>query len=100
MEAIKNYLETMFATLPNTPEVLKAKFELEQMMEDKYTELKNEGKTENEALQNSVIWMSLPVTWESIPMYQSLSELCRIFYPLTQQKNSSLLTPSMRFASH
>lgn len=50
MEAIKNYLETMFATLPNTPEVLKAKFELEQMMEDKYTELKNEGKTENEAI--------------------------------------------------
>lgn len=42
MEAIRNYLETMFLNLPNTPEVYKAKNELWQMMEDKYTELKNE----------------------------------------------------------
>ena len=48
MEAIRNYLETMFLNLPNTPEVYKAKNELWQMMEDKYTELKNEGKSENE----------------------------------------------------
>ncbi len=40
MEAIRNYLETMFLNLPNTPEVYKAKNELWQMMEDKYTELK------------------------------------------------------------
>ena len=38
MEAIRNYLETMFLNLPNTPEVYKAKNELWQMMEDKYTE--------------------------------------------------------------
>ncbi len=50
MEAIRNYLDTMFSSLPNTPEVAKAKEELWQMMEDKYTELKNEGKTENEAV--------------------------------------------------
>lgn len=50
MEAIRNYLENMFANLPNTMEVQKAKRELEQMMEDKYTELKGEGKTENEAI--------------------------------------------------
>lgn len=50
MEAIRNYLETMFANLPNTMEVQKAKRELGQMMEDKYTELKGEGKTENEAI--------------------------------------------------
>ena len=35
METIKNYLETMFSTLPNTYEVQKAKKELAQMMEDK-----------------------------------------------------------------
>ena len=45
MEAIRNYLETMFLNLPNTPEVYKAKNELWQMMEDKYTELKNEGNS-------------------------------------------------------
>lgn len=50
METIRNYLETMFQSLPNTPEVQKAKYELGQMMEDKYTELKKEGKTENEAI--------------------------------------------------
>ena len=39
METIRNYLENMFLNLPNTPEVYKAKNELWQMMEDKYTEL-------------------------------------------------------------
>ena len=50
METIRNYLEPMFLKLPNTPEVYKAKNELWQMMEDKYTELKEEGKSENEAV--------------------------------------------------
>lgn len=50
METIKNYLEGMFASLPNTPEVLKAKHELFQMMEDKYNELIEEGKNDNEAI--------------------------------------------------
>lgn len=50
METIKNYLETMFANLPNTAEVLRAKSELYSMMEDKYTELISEGKHENEAV--------------------------------------------------
>ena len=39
METIRNYLETMFANMPNTPEVRRAKDELLQMMEDKYNEL-------------------------------------------------------------
>lgn len=50
METIKNYLETMFANLPNTLEVKKAKDELYSMMEDKFTELIGEGKPENEAI--------------------------------------------------
>ena len=50
METIKNYLENMFLHLPVTPEVLRAKAELAQMMEDKYNELKAEGKSENEAV--------------------------------------------------
>ena len=45
METIKNYLESMFRNLPNTEEVLRAKSELLQMMEDKYTELIREGKS-------------------------------------------------------
>ena len=50
METLKNYLENMFINLPVTPEVLRAKQELAQMMEDKYNELKAEGRTENEAI--------------------------------------------------
>ena len=50
METIKNYLESMFASLPNTPDVKRAKAELLSMMEDKYQELISEGKSENEAI--------------------------------------------------
>ena len=50
METIRNYLESMFARLPATPEVYKAKQELLSMMEDKYSELREEGKPENEAV--------------------------------------------------
>ena len=50
METIKNYLESMFRGLPLTDKVMKAKSELLQMMEDKYTELIRSGKTENEAV--------------------------------------------------
>lgn len=49
MEIIINYLDSMFASLPNTEEVRKAKAEMASMMEDKYTELKAEGKSEKEA---------------------------------------------------
>lgn len=50
MEIILNYLESMFARLPDTEEVGRAKAEMTAMMEDKYTELKAEGKSENEAI--------------------------------------------------
>ncbi len=50
METIRTYLENMFASLPNTPEVIKAKRELGQMMEDKYSELRENGVSENEAV--------------------------------------------------
>ena len=57
METIKNYLDNMFANLPHTDEVLKAKNELSQMMEDKYNELIEEGRSENEAVDFR-IWKS------------------------------------------
>lgn len=50
METIRTYLENMFMSYPDTAVVQKAKQELLQMMEDKYIELKAEGKTENEAV--------------------------------------------------
>lgn len=50
MEAIREYLNNLFMSLPETPEVLRAKAELLEMMEDKYEELIQEGKTEQEAV--------------------------------------------------
>ena len=50
MEKIKIYIDTMFLNFPKTKELEKAKIELYEMMEDKYTELSKEGKTENEIL--------------------------------------------------
>lgn len=50
METIKSYLEVMFANMPNTEAVRKAKSELLQMMEDKYNELIEEGNSENAAV--------------------------------------------------
>lgn len=50
MEAIREYLNNLFMNLPETPEVLRAKAELMEMMEDKYEELIKEGKSEAEAI--------------------------------------------------
>ncbi len=50
METIWNYLDNMFVNLPQTSEVLRAKEDLAEMMEDKYNELIKEGKMQNEAI--------------------------------------------------
>lgn len=50
METIQTYLDNLFSAYPRTPEVLNAKAALQNHMEDKYTELKSQGKTENEAI--------------------------------------------------
>ncbi|MHC1682864.1 MAG: permease prefix domain 1-containing protein [Clostridiaceae bacterium] len=50
METIKNYLDNMFTTLPKTKEIEKLRNDMLSNMEDKYNQLKNEGKSENEAI--------------------------------------------------
>ncbi|MCR8656485.1 permease prefix domain 1-containing protein [Paenibacillus endoradicis] len=50
METIKVYLDNMFAGLPKTEELEHLKKELLSGMEEKYHELKREGKSENEAI--------------------------------------------------
>ncbi|MGF6376671.1 hypothetical protein M2140_001748 [Clostridiales Family XIII bacterium PM5-7] len=50
MDTIIGYLNSMFAQFPETEAVIKAKADMAAMMEDKYTELKAEGKSENEAI--------------------------------------------------
>ena len=50
METIRSYIENLFRNYPNTPNVSKAKEDLLGINEDKYYELKAEGKSENEAI--------------------------------------------------
>jgi len=50
MNTIYTFLENLFATLPKTTQVLKAKEELYQIMVEKYENYKTEGKSENEAV--------------------------------------------------
>lgn len=50
MNVIIAYLDTMFSTYPQTPRLLEAKAELQGMMEDAYTSLIAEGRSENEAV--------------------------------------------------
>lgn len=50
METIINYLDNMFATLPNTKQIKSMKEDILSNMEDKYNELKESGKSENEAI--------------------------------------------------
>ena len=50
METIKTYLDNMFARFPKTARILELKNNLLSTMEDKYNELKSQGKSENEAI--------------------------------------------------
>ncbi len=50
MDAIRNYLESLFGSMPQEERVLKAKEDLLTMMEDKYNELLCSGSRENEAI--------------------------------------------------
>ncbi len=50
METVKSYLENMFLSLPKTEEIERIKNDMLANMEEKYLELKKEGKQENEAI--------------------------------------------------
>lgn len=50
METIKIYVENMFKTLPKTKELSRLKQDILMNMEEKYSELKADGKSENEAV--------------------------------------------------
>ncbi|MBM7796282.1 permease prefix domain 1-containing protein [Pseudoglutamicibacter cumminsii] len=50
MNAIQTYIENLFKPLPDSREVRRARTELLQMCEDRYTELRNSGASDNEAV--------------------------------------------------
>ncbi|MCL1823988.1 MAG: permease prefix domain 1-containing protein [Oscillospiraceae bacterium] len=54
MEAIKTYLNNVFAAFPQNEQIIKLKSEMLADMEEKYHALKKEGKSENEAVGNVI----------------------------------------------
>ncbi|MBM6614751.1 hypothetical protein JTF06_07585 [Desemzia sp. RIT804] len=50
MDTIQNYVESVFVNLPRTPEMTRLKEDMLSNMEDKYLELKDAGRSENEAI--------------------------------------------------
>ena len=54
MDTISNYVESIFADLPNTPELSEQKQAMLTKMQDKYQQLKAEGKSEHEAISTAI----------------------------------------------
>lgn len=54
MDTISNYVESIFADLPNTPELSEQKQAMLTKMQDKYQQLKAEGKSEHEAFSTAI----------------------------------------------
>lgn len=50
MNAIHNYINALFSSLPKTPTVLRLQAEMMENMDEKYQDLLREGKSENEAV--------------------------------------------------
>ena len=50
MDTIRNYLDTTFNSFPKTEAIEDVKAEMLEMMEEKFQELRNEGKPEHEAI--------------------------------------------------
>ncbi|GAA0123245.1 MAG: hypothetical protein KID00_05885 [Clostridium argentinense] len=88
METIKNYLDNIFATLPKNDETLKLKEELLYNMEDKYNELKENGKTENEAI--GIV----------ISEFGNIDELLEEFHIESVEDNNNIRTISIEEAEN
>ena len=54
MDTISNYVESIFADLPNTPELSEQKQAMLTKMQDKYQQLKSAGKSEYEAISGAI----------------------------------------------
>ena len=54
MNTISNYVESIFADLPNTPELSEQKQAMLAKLQKKYQQLKSEGKSEHEAISGAI----------------------------------------------
>ena len=100
MNSIINYLDNVFASLPKTSEMEKLKQEMLSNMEDKYYELKEEGKTENEAIgivisefgniDELLSELDLPLNEEKQQVHQLSEEEVDTFFHQTSKAMKSI----------
>lgn len=81
METIKNYLDNMFQGVPKTSAVERLRQEIYANMEEKYEELKRNGKSEHEAI--GIV----------ISEFGNINELLGEFRPEKETPNESTQTP-------
>ena len=90
MEVLRNYLETMFAKMPETEDVKREKQELWSMMEDKYNELITAGKQENEAIGTVISeFGNLDELSESLGLKKSVSEPQPVEFSLDRNREEA-----------
>ena len=54
MDTISNYVDSIFANMPNTPELSEQKQAMLAKMQEKYQQLKSAGKSEHEAISGAI----------------------------------------------
>ena len=54
MDTISNYVDSVFATVPESPELSAQKQAMLNRMQDKYQQLKSAGKSEHEAISGAI----------------------------------------------
>ncbi|MEK5382325.1 permease prefix domain 1-containing protein [Niallia sp. FSL W8-0635] len=95
MNSIISYLDNVFANLPKTSEMEKLKLEMLSNMEDKYYELKEAGKSENEAIgivisefgniDELLSELDIPLNEEKPSERQLSEEEVNLFFQLTSK---------------
>lgn len=92
MEIILNYLDRMFSELADTEEVRKVKREMASMMEEKYTALKAEGKSENEAIGTVIVEFGSVDELVSELGIDNRTAEPKSFFPMPEQKKAGRKT--------
>lgn len=101
MKTIIDYLNNMFAPLPKTKQLELLKDELLSNMEDKYNELKQEGKSENEAIgivisefgniDELLHELEIPIEEKKTAIHSELTDLEVNHFFATQKRSSKYI---------
>lgn len=99
MDTIRAFIEGLFAAYKDSPEVRQAKKELYEMMEDKYLDLKSQGKSENEAVGEVIASIGTIEELEEELHFSSKDQELKDSIYLTKNQIHEFLEDRRRFGS-